>query len=118
MTPYACSPGFTRGQRRVTARPASFHAPVLEVSDAGGLSCLFERGLDSVGDEVERGPSLHHHGITRVMGENEHGVVIGRVVAPPARPLLVAPGATADRAEHVSAHHAGPEVLARFLDYP
>jgi hypothetical protein len=26
------------------------------------------------------------------MGENEHGVVVGRVVAPPARPLLVAPG--------------------------
>jgi hypothetical protein len=22
-----------------------------------------------------------------------------------------------DRAEHVPAHHAGPEVLARFLDY-
>src|SRR5437660_5570670 len=52
------------------------------------------------------------------MAENEHGVVVGRVVAPPARPLLLAPGATADRAEHVSAHHAGPDVLARFLDYP
>src|SRR6266496_429644 len=93
-------------------------APKHDVLAAGGLPCLFERGLDSVGDEVERGPSLHLHGITRVMGENEHGVVVGRVVAPPARPLLVAPGATVDRAEHVSAHHAGPDVLARFLDYP
>src|SRR6059036_3925213 len=52
------------------------------------------------------------------MGEDEHGVVVGRVVAPPACPLLVAPGTTVDRAEHVPAHHAGPDVLARFLDYP
>src|SRR5918992_1399786 len=93
-------------------------APKHDVFAAGGLPCLFERGLDSVGDEVERGPSFHLHGITWVMGEDEHGVVVGRVVAPPARPLLVAPGATADRAEHVAAHHAGPDVLARFLDYP
>ena len=93
-------------------------APKHDVFAAGGLPCLVERGLDSVGDEVERGPSLHLHGITRVMGENEHGVVVGRVVAPPARPLLVAPGTTADRAEHVPAHHPGPEVLDRFLGYP
>jgi hypothetical protein len=52
------------------------------------------------------------------MGENEHGIVVGRVIAPPARPPLVAPVTTADRAEHVSAHHAGPDVRARFLDYP
>src|SRR5437667_9040496 len=87
-------------------------APKHDVFAAGGLPCLFERGLDSVGDEVERGPSLHLHGITRVMGEDEHGVVVGRVVAPPARPLLVAPGTTVDRAEHVPAHHGGPDVLA------
>src|SRR5207237_8984240 len=70
------------------------------------------------GDEVEPGPSLPLHGIRRGMGEQEHGVVVGRVAAPPARPLLVAAGATADRAEHVSAHHAGPDVLDRFLEYP
>src|SRR5207248_1070935 len=39
-------------------------------------------------------------------------------VAPPARPLLVAPGAAADRAEHVPAHHPSADVLARFLDDP
>jgi hypothetical protein len=32
-------------------------APKHDVFAAGGLLCLFERGLDSVGDEVERGPS-------------------------------------------------------------
>src|SRR5688500_11755500 len=66
---------------------------------------------------MERGPSLHLHGITRVMGDDEHGVVVGRVVAPPARPLLVAPVTTADRAEHVATHHAGPDILDRFLEY-
>jgi hypothetical protein len=52
------------------------------------------------------------------MGEDEHVVVVGRVVAPPASPLLGAPVTTANRAEHVSTHHAGADVLARFLDYP
>src|ERR1700754_3766774 len=92
-------------------------APQHDVLAAGGLLCLLERGLDSVGDEVERGPSLHLHRITRVMGEDEHGVVVGRVVTPPARPLLVAPGTTTDGAEHVPAHHPGADVLDRLLEY-
>jgi hypothetical protein len=52
------------------------------------------------------------------MGEDEHGVVVGRVVAPPARPLLVAPGTTTGRAEHVPAHQPSADVFDRFLDYP
>src|SRR5260221_8282221 len=51
------------------------------------------------------------------MGEDEHGVVVGRVVTPPARPLLVAPGAAVFGAEHVPAHHAGADVRPRFLEY-
>ena len=92
-------------------------APQHDVLAAGGLLGLLERGLDSVGDEVERGPSRHLHRITRVMGEDEHGVVVGRVVTPPARPLLVAPGTTPGRAEHVPAHHRGADVLPRLLEY-
>src|SRR3954470_14661541 len=46
-------------------------APKHDVFATGGLPRLFERGVDSVRDEVERGPALHLHGITRVMGENE-----------------------------------------------
>jgi hypothetical protein len=38
--------------------------PEHDVLAAGGLPCLVQRGLDSVGDEVDRGPSLHLHGIT------------------------------------------------------
>src|SRR5215211_1996400 len=86
------------------------------LAPAASLACSSADSIPSV--TKERGPSLHLHRITRVMGENEHGVVVWRLVAPPARPLLVAPATTADRAEHVSAHHAGPDVLARFLDYP
>src|SRR5689334_5277517 len=52
------------------------------------------------------------------MGENEDGIVIGRVVAPPACPLLVAPGTAPDRPEHVATHDSGADVRARFLDYP
>jgi hypothetical protein len=74
---------------------------------------------------VERGPTLHLHGITRVMGDDEHGLVVGRVVTPLARPLLVAPGTAADRAEHVPAHHlwgskitssSAPQLVARVSD--
>src|ERR671931_379881 len=89
-------------------------APKHDVFAASGLPCLFERGPDSVGDEVERGPSFHLHGVTREMGEDEHRVVVGRVVAPPAHPLFVAPGSTVDRAEHVPAHHPSADVRARF----
>jgi len=91
-------------------------APQHDVLPGGGCPCLLERGFDSVGDEVERGSSLHLQRITPVMGEDEHGVVVRRVVTPPARPLLVAPAA-ADGAEHVPAHHAGTDVRPRFLDY-
>src|SRR5712692_4882266 len=85
---------------------------------AASLACSSADSIPSVTKWNVVPPSLHLHGITRVMGENEHGVMVGRVVAPPARPLLVAPGTTVDRAEHVSAHHASPDVLARFLEYP
>jgi hypothetical protein len=33
-------------------------APQHDVLAAGGVLCLLERGLDSAGDEVERGPSF------------------------------------------------------------
>jgi hypothetical protein len=53
-----------------------------------------------------------------MVGDDEHRVVVGRVLAPPALPLPVAPVTTADRPEHVSAHDRGPDVLARLLDDP
>lgn len=44
------------------------------------------------------------------MAEHEDRVVIGRVLAPPALPLLVGPG-PALGAEHVAAHDGGADVL-------
>ena len=46
------------------------------------------------------------------MAEHEDRVVIGRVRAPPAFPILVGPGA-ALRAEHVAAHDGGADVVIR-----
>ena len=44
------------------------------------------------------------------MGEHEHRRVIGRVVAPPALPLIVRPGA-ARGAEHIAAENPGADPL-------
>jgi hypothetical protein len=52
------------------------------------------------------------------MGEDEHVVVVRRVISPPTLPLLIPPVTAARGPEHVAAHHTGPDVLARFLDYP
>ena len=46
------------------------------------------------------------------MAEHEDRVVIGRVWAPPAFPFLVGPRA-ALRAEHVSAHDGGADIVVR-----
>jgi hypothetical protein len=79
-----------------------------DVVAVGGLERSLERRIDAVVDEVERGSALHRDGRTGVVGEHEHRVVEGRVVAPPAGPPVAAPG-PADRAEHVAAHDRGAD---------
>src|SRR5215471_12519182 len=81
----------------------------------GGVLRLTERGLDAVGDEVEGRTALHHEGLARVVGEDEHRVVVGRVLAPPAAPGNVRPF-TADRPEHVATHDRRADVLPALLD--
>src|SRR6266496_2943133 len=49
------------------------------------------------------------------MGEDEHVVVVRRVVSPPTLPLLIPPVPAAHGPEHVAAHHAGADVLERLL---
>src|SRR5919107_1127948 len=77
-----------------------------------------QRPLDPVGGEVERSAPLHLDRLARVMGEDEHVVVVRRVVSPPTLPLLIPPVPAAHGPEHVAAHHAGADVLERFLDDP
>ena len=62
-----------------------------------------EGGVEAFGDEMERRPALHRDWLVRVVGENEHRSVIGRLVAPPSAPFVL-PGA-ANRPEHVAPHH-------------
>ena len=63
-------------------------SPHPDVLTAGGLAGPVERRPDAVADEVEGRAAPHRHRVTRVVGQHEHRVVVRRVVAPPAGPLL------------------------------
>ena len=89
-----------RGQELAEARGSAADA---DVQATCGLLCYFE-GLGGAGvDEVEGGAALHGDGGPGVMGEHEHRGVEGRLIAPPALPLIVGPRA-ALRAELVAPH--------------
>lgn len=79
----------------------------------GGGPCLFERGVDAVGDEVEGCAALHVERRAWVVGEDEDGSVVGGFFAPPAFPGFVGPGAS-DGAEHVAAEDPGADVFEAF----
>ncbi len=67
------------------------------------LHRAFERGFDAVGHEVECGATVHLHGFTRVVRQDEHRRVVRRILAPPSPPRIVAPR-TANGSEHVAPH--------------
>ena len=74
-----------------------------------------ERSLDALGDEGEGRASFHLERLARVMGDDEHGMMEGRIGAPPAFPRrrgIPRPGMSA---EHVSAHHRGTDMGEAFL---
>ena len=91
------------GRERLTHRRGA--ARDVDAAVAGDRRGLLERRFEAVGDEVKRRAALHLDRVVGVVGEDEDGGVIRRLVAPPAAPVLV-PGA-ADRAEHVAAHDVG-----------
>src|SRR4051812_22991130 len=66
-------------------------APEPHVLAARGLLRLLERPLDPVGDEVESGAPLHLDRLARMMGDDEHVVVVRRGVSPPPPPPAPAP---------------------------
>jgi hypothetical protein len=68
----------------------------------GRFARVFQCGFDSVGDEVERGATLHRLWIARVVSEHEGRDVERRIIAPPAVPVAIP--LAAHRAEHVAAH--------------
>src|SRR6516165_3528683 len=76
----------------------------------GAREGALQRRLDAVGDEMKGRAAFHLDRRARMVGQHEDGRVIGRVVAPPAFPALIRPGA-ADWAEHVTAEDPGPDIL-------
>src|SRR5262249_4452309 len=77
---------------------------------------LLERGFDSVGDEEEFGAALHLERLARMVGQDEDGAVVRRLLAPPAFPAFVGPR-TAHRAEHVAAEDPRAEVVEALLGH-
>jgi hypothetical protein len=70
-------------------------------------------GVKAVGDEVKRRTALHFDRLVGVVREHEHGRMVGRLLAPPPAPFLVP--LTADRTEHVPAHHIGTTLLGQVV---
>lgn len=91
---------------------ASAEADIFSLS---GVDGSLQRAVNAVGDEVEGGASFHGEGRARVMGENKNRHVVGRVVAPPAFPCVVEPGA-ADGAEHVAAEDPCADIFKATVD--
>src|SRR5258707_1472684 len=86
----------------------------LHVAALGGEPRLLQRRLDPVGHEDEGGAAIHLDRIARMMRQHERRRVIGWVVAPPALPALVRPGAT-DWPEHIAAKDKRAEPIHRTM---
>src|SRR6185312_8623887 len=80
------------------------------VAGTRGLLRPIERLVDPARHEMERGPALHLEGLPRMVGEDECRDVVRLLLAPPAFPALVGPGA-AHGAEHVASQDPRAEVL-------
>src|SRR4051812_29975403 len=75
-----------------------------DVAPTRSLFGLRVGGLDAVGDEVKGGAALHFDRVVRVVSQDEHRAVVGRLVAPPALPIGAVPLA-ANWPKHVAAHY-------------
>src|SRR5438105_5031351 len=86
-----------------------------DIPVAGRGPGLPQRRFDSIGHKVERGATVHHERVARVMGEDKDRDVVGRIVAPPTGPALV-PRAVA-AAKHLAAHDVGANVREETADH-
>jgi hypothetical protein len=80
------------------------------VLSSGGFRGLLQRGLDAIGDEMKGRAPLHLERLPGVMGEDEDGVVVWRILPPVARPRIRPPRARTT-SEHVATHHGRADVL-------
>jgi len=72
------------------------------VETVRGVSCPLERRVNTIGYEMENRPASHLERRTGVMRQDEDRCVVGRLVTPPAFPVVIRPRST-DGPEHVSA---------------
>src|SRR6059036_1946820 len=90
----------------------------LDIALARGLPGATERFVNSAGDKMIDGPAFHRDRLARVVRQHKHRRMIGRILPPPAAPLVVGPR-PAHGAEHVSAHDirtdAFPEALGKIV---
>src|SRR6266576_657672 len=80
-------------------------------ADVAAARCsarLLQSRVNAFGDKAKLRTSRHPERRPRVMRQHEDGRVIRRLVAPPALPALVRPGA-ADRTEHVAPENPGAD---------
>src|SRR6185503_1023274 len=85
----------------------------LNVLVAGDSARLLESRFDSVRHEVERVAALEAQRLPRMVGDHEHGTMIGRILAPPPSPRISRLPRTRMTAEHVAAHDGGADVGVR-----
>src|SRR5204862_7580197 len=83
-----------------------YPATEADVATVGCGSRLLQSGVNTVGDEAKLRTSRHAKRCPPVMCQHEDGRVIRRLVAPPALPAVVGPGA-ANAAGHVAPKNPG-----------
>src|SRR5919198_2490343 len=84
------------------------------IAACGRGACLLERRMNAFSDEAKLRAALHANRRARVMRQHEHRRVIRRLLAPPALPALIGPGA-AHRAEHVASQYPCTNVAEALL---
>src|SRR5438874_11790596 len=79
----------------------------LDIAPARGLPGATERFLNSAGDEMKDGPAFHRDRLARVCRQHKQRRMIGRILTPPTKPLIVGPW-PAHGAANVSTHDVRP----------
>jgi hypothetical protein len=74
------------------------------------VDSLFQRGFNTIRDEMERSASAHSDRCAWVLGENKNRSVVRRSVAPPALPRVIRPW-SANRPKHVAPNNPRADTL-------
>src|ERR1041385_6949754 len=83
------------------------HTPAdLHILSLSCRRCPLQRLADTAGDKVEDRAAFHRDRPAMVMRQHKYRAVVGRVLPPPAAPVVIGPGTT-NRAEHVASHDPG-----------